>query len=53
MSYEWSIKNDGTFNESGKTVDVTVSASGDHRVLLRVTDDAGASETTEVTLTAA
>ncbi|ADD06827.1 succinylglutamate desuccinylase/aspartoacylase family protein / PKD domain protein [Natrialba magadii ATCC 43099] len=53
VSYEWSIKNDGTFNESGKTVDVTVSASGDHRVLLRVTDDAGASETTEVTLTAA
>ncbi|ELY87758.1 succinylglutamate desuccinylase/aspartoacylase [Natrialba hulunbeirensis JCM 10989] len=53
VSYEWSIQNDGTFNESGKTVDVTVSASGDHRVLLRVTDDAGASETTEVTLTAA
>ncbi|OIB56949.1 PKD domain-containing protein [Natrialba sp. SSL1] len=53
VSYEWGIKNDGTFNESGKTVDVTVSASGDHRVLLRVTDDTGASETTEVTLTAA
>ncbi|ELY99707.1 succinylglutamate desuccinylase/aspartoacylase [Natrialba chahannaoensis JCM 10990] len=52
VSYEWSIKNDGTFNESGRMVDVTVSASGDHRVLLRVTDDSGASDTAEVTLTA-
>ncbi|ELY85661.1 PKD domain-containing protein [Natrialba taiwanensis] len=51
VSYEWSIQNDGTYDESGQTVDVTVSATGEHRVLLRVTDDAGAHDTAELTLT--
>ncbi|ELZ00864.1 PKD domain-containing protein [Natrialba asiatica] len=51
VSYEWSIQSDGTYDESGQTVDVTVSATGEHRVLLRVTDDAGARDTTELTLT--
>lgn len=50
VDYEWSVNHDGTFDESGETIDVTVSANGEYTVALRVTDDVGAKDTTEIDL---
>ncbi|MFC4544563.1 succinylglutamate desuccinylase/aspartoacylase family protein [Halosolutus amylolyticus] len=50
VCYEWRIGQDGTFDETGETIDVTIGATGDHPIVLRVTDDAGLTDTAELTL---
>ncbi|WP_440769542.1 PKD domain-containing protein [Natronorubrum sp. DTA28] len=50
--YEWDVGNDGCFDATGETLEVTISANGDHSVVLRVTDDTGATATEEITLSA-
>lgn len=50
-SYAWDLDDDGTFETTGAEVEYTFSAAGDHRVSLRVTDDAGATNTSNRTIT--
>ncbi|WP_265110945.1 PKD domain-containing protein [Halosolutus halophilus] len=50
VCYEWRIGQDGSFDETGETIDVTIGANGDHPIVLRVTDDAGLTDTAEITL---
>ncbi|WP_246999668.1 PKD domain-containing protein [Halosolutus gelatinilyticus] len=50
VAYEWDVDGDGSFDETGKTIEVTIGASGDHTVVLRVTDDAELTDTAEITL---
>ncbi|SEV98962.1 PKD domain-containing protein [Natrinema salifodinae] len=51
VRYEWRV-GDGPFDETGETIDVTVSAKGDHPVALRVVDDADRTDTITLTLSA-
>jgi len=50
VDYEWCVGNDGSFDETGKTIEVTVSAPGEHPVVLRVVDDGGSTATDRITL---
>ncbi|WP_226481489.1 PKD domain-containing protein [Natrinema amylolyticum] len=50
VGYEWCIGDDGSFDEAGETIEVTVTASGDHPVALRVVDDDGSTDVDRVTL---
>ncbi|WP_436347800.1 PKD domain-containing protein [Natronorubrum sp. FCH18a] len=52
VCYEWDVGRDGCFDATGETLEVTISADGDHSVVLRVTDDAGVTATEEITLSA-
>ncbi|WP_175416416.1 PKD domain-containing protein [Natrinema versiforme] len=50
VRYEWCIGDHGSFDETGETVEVTVSADGDHPVALRVVDDDGSTDIDRLTL---
>lgn len=47
-SYEWDVDGDGTFEENGTTLQLTLDECRDYPVALRVTDDDGATETVEL-----
>ncbi|WP_306054419.1 PKD domain-containing protein [Natronococcus wangiae] len=49
-SYEWDINDDGHFDHTGETIDVTVCADGAHLVTLRVTSESGRTAVAEVEL---
>lgn len=49
-SYEWDLGDTGEFDMNGQTVEVELSLCGDLPVSLRVTDDQGATATTEIVL---
>ncbi|WMT09188.1 PKD domain-containing protein [Natrinema thermotolerans] len=50
VRYEWRLGDTGSFDETGETIDVTISATGDHPVALRVVDDDGAADVDRLTL---
>jgi hypothetical protein len=51
-SLEWDLKDDGKFADaSGPTASVSFATSGTHRILLRATDNQGASTVTEAIIT--
>ncbi|WP_455448733.1 PKD domain-containing protein [Natrinema thermotolerans] len=50
VRYEWRLGDTGSFDETGETIDVTISATGDHPVALRVVDDDGATDVDRLTL---
>ncbi|TMT85765.1 PKD domain-containing protein [Haloterrigena sp. H1] len=50
VRYEWKVGDDGTFDRTGETIEVTVSENGDHPVVLRVVDAEGATDTDRLTL---
>ncbi|MCU4752489.1 succinylglutamate desuccinylase/aspartoacylase family protein [Halobacteria archaeon AArc-curdl1] len=52
VSYDWQLNGDETVDETGDTIDVTIGANGDHSILLRVTDEEGATDTAQITLSA-
>ncbi|WP_222919704.1 PKD domain-containing protein [Natrinema sp. SYSU A 869] len=52
VDYEWCVGDDGSFDEAGETIEVTISANGDHPVALRVVDDDGATDIDRITLSA-
>ncbi|MFA9415104.1 PKD domain-containing protein [Natrinema sp. HArc-T2] len=50
--YEWRVGANGAFDRTGETIEVTISAPGDHPVTLRVVDDDGTTDTDRITLSA-
>lgn len=50
VRYEWCIGDHGSFDETGETVEVTISAKGDHPIALRVVDDDGSTDIDRLTL---
>ncbi|UTF54165.1 PKD domain-containing protein [Natronosalvus rutilus] len=52
VRYEWSIYGEGSFDKTGRTIDVTISGGGDYPIVLRVDDDGGRTDTAEITLSA-
>ncbi|WP_299265138.1 PKD domain-containing protein [Halorientalis sp.] len=50
-TYEWDVDGDGTVDATGQQVDTSFSSSGDKMVTLTVTDDDGATASTDVTVT--
>jgi PKD repeat protein len=53
VSYQWDIGNDGTFDLTGATASFVPADDGPIEVLLKVTDDAGATGTALVTVNVA
>ncbi|MFP8953663.1 succinylglutamate desuccinylase/aspartoacylase family protein [Natrialbaceae archaeon A-arb3/5] len=51
VAYEWCVHDDDVYDVDGETIEVTVSARGEHPVELRVVDDAGETATAEIHLT--
>ncbi len=49
-SYEWDLDDDGNFERSGPTVELTLDSCGTYPATLRVTDDDGATATETITL---
>ncbi|NEU58466.1 PKD domain-containing protein [Halorussus sp. MSC15.2] len=45
VSYDWDVDDDGTFEQSGRTIHPTFSDDGPHDVTVRVTDDANGTAT--------
>jgi|GEM_PF-684218 len=45
VSYQWDFGNDGTFDASGATANLTPDEDGFFEIMLKVTDDAGATDT--------
>ncbi|ELY41999.1 PKD domain-containing protein [Natronorubrum tibetense] len=52
VCYEWDVGHDGCFDATGETLEVTISANGEHTVVLRVTDDTGATAGEAITFSA-
>jgi glucose/arabinose dehydrogenase len=53
LSYSWDLNGDGTYGDStGATASYTYTAAGVYHPSLRVTDDQGAQDTAQVTVTA-
>ncbi|MFD1563887.1 PKD domain-containing protein [Haloarchaeobius amylolyticus] len=52
VRYEWRVGANGAFDRTGETIEVTISAPGNHPIALRVVDDDGATDTDRVTLSA-
>ncbi|WP_312910596.1 PKD domain-containing protein [Natronosalvus caseinilyticus] len=52
VRYEWSVYDEGSFDKTGRTIDVTISGEGDHPIVLRVEDDGGRTDSAEITLSA-
>jgi glucose/arabinose dehydrogenase/PKD repeat protein len=53
LSYSWDLNGDGTFGDAtGPTASYTYTTAGVYHPSLRVTDDQGATDTTQVTITA-
>lgn len=50
VSYDWDFENDGTFDDSGETVNHTFTDPGDVTVRLRVTDEFGQTDERTQTL---
>ncbi|MFC6767239.1 PKD domain-containing protein [Natrinema soli] len=50
VDYEWCVGEDGSFDETGESIEVTISAPGEHPVALRVVDDDGSTDTDRITL---
>lgn len=50
VDYEWRIGKDGSFDKTGETIEVTIGSPGDHPVALRIVDDDGSTDTTQITL---
>jgi len=52
VRYEWRVGENGAFDETGETLEVTIGPNGDgeHPVALRVVDESGRTDTDEVTL---
>jgi hypothetical protein len=51
LTYEWDFDNDGQYDASGVTTTTSFNQTGDHTIVLRVTDDGGLSNTDTVTIT--
>ncbi|NHX36747.1 MULTISPECIES: PKD domain-containing protein [Halolamina] len=49
-AYEWDLDGDGEFDRTGATVTTAFAESGNNTVTLRVTDDDGSTNTTNVTV---
>jgi len=49
-TYEWDVDGDGTYEETGATVDHTYDSSGSYTATVRVTDDAGNTDTASVAI---
>jgi PKD repeat protein len=50
VSYNWDLNDDGEFEETGETTEVTFDAAGSYDVTLQVTDDAGTTDVTTETI---
>ncbi|MCU4974160.1 succinylglutamate desuccinylase/aspartoacylase family protein [Halobacteria archaeon AArc-m2/3/4] len=50
VSYEWTLGADGSIEESGPCLEVTLSACGEYPITLCVTDDQGRTASTEIVL---
>lgn len=49
VKYEWDLTDDGSIDETGETVETSFAEDGDMTATLRVTDDDGATNETDVT----
>lgn len=51
MTYKWDVDGDGVYEKSGVSVNRTFDSTGDYTLSLRVTDEYGASDSDEFTVT--